>query len=84
MAKSKEMRELREKAAQLLFGRSHDAQQSANLCTTCGGDADKFTDDLSEKEYSLSGMCQACQDGFFEDEDGDIHNADKYYNDYCS
>ena len=69
MTKSKEMRELRETMSQLLFDRSHDAHQSANLCTTCGGVADKFTDDLSRKEYSLSGMCQVCQDGFFETEE---------------
>jgi len=66
MLKSKEMRELRESMSLLLFNRSHDAHQLANLCTTCGGVADKFTDDLSRKEYSLSGMCQACQDELFE------------------
>jgi hypothetical protein len=66
MSKSKEMRELRETMSQLLFDRSHDAHQLANLCTTCGKPADKFTDVLSQKEYNLSGMCQACQDGFFE------------------
>ena len=66
MAKSKEMRELRETMSQLLFDRSHDAHKLANLCVTCGATADKFTDVLSQKEYNLSGMCQACQDGIFE------------------
>lgn len=69
MTKSKEMRELRETMSQLLFDRSHDAHQLASLCTTCGKTADKFTDVLSQKEYNLSGMCQACQDGFFETEE---------------
>ena len=35
------------------------------LCVTCGKDASTFKDDICRKEYSLSGMCQVCQDGFF-------------------
>jgi len=35
------------------------------LCVTCGKDASTFKSDLCRKEYSLSGMCQVCQDGFF-------------------
>lgn len=29
------------------------------------GDASEFKDELSAKEYTLSGMCQACQDKMF-------------------
>ncbi len=36
-----------------------------NRCTMCSGDANKFTDALSEKEYRISGMCQRCQDKVF-------------------
>ncbi len=36
-----------------------------DLCTSCMKPATEFTDDLSRKEYTISGMCQACQDGFF-------------------
>jgi uncharacterized CHY-type Zn-finger protein len=35
-------------------------------CVICGGDASTFKSELCEKEYSLSGMCQVCQDGFFD------------------
>lgn len=35
-------------------------------CVLCSGEASTFKDAISEKEYSLSGMCQKCQDGFFE------------------
>jgi hypothetical protein len=31
----------------------------------CGGDATKFRDALSAREYSISGLCQACQDKVF-------------------
>jgi len=68
MAKSEEMIVIRDNVGQLLFGRSHTESASKHRCVTCGGTADKFTDALSQKEYSLSGMCQVCQDGFFNDE----------------
>jgi len=38
-----------------------------NQCMTCSGDADTFTDELSVKEYRISGMCQSCQDKVFVD-----------------
>lgn len=38
----------------------------SKLCVMCGGEAKDFRDALSKKEYSISGMCQGCQDSFFE------------------
>jgi len=38
-------------------------------CATCGeptGDAEDFRDHLSMREYSISRMCQVCQDMVFE------------------
>ena len=46
-------------------------------CTSCKTDSiteDSFRDALSIKEYTISGMCQKCQDDFFgvsEDGHGD-------------
>lgn len=40
----------------------------AGKCPICNKDIDKeteFKDDLSRKEYEISGMCQTCQDGVF-------------------
>ena len=37
-------------------------------CVTCGGDARIFTSYLSEREYSISLMCQRCQDETFKGE----------------
>jgi hypothetical protein len=34
-------------------------------CVTCGGAATEFDSILSRKEYSISGMCQACQNSVF-------------------
>ena len=38
---------------------------TADLCAVCAQPATEFTDELSRKEYTISGMCQACQDGVF-------------------
>ena len=38
-----------------------------NLCPICGNPIkmEDFKDDISRKEYGMSGMCQACQDNVF-------------------
>ena len=43
-------------------------------CPWCGKeiDIDSFKDQLSVKEFQISGLCQKCQDEFFEE------NEDKY------
>ena len=38
---------------------------AANTCAVCNGVADSFADDLSKREYKISGMCQKCQDAVF-------------------
>jgi len=35
-------------------------------CALCHGSASSFRDSLSAKEYTISGMCQSCQNDFFE------------------
>ena len=36
-----------------------------NVCTTCGKSVVEFRDQLSRKEYTISGMCQECQDNTY-------------------
>ena len=36
------------------------------LCHTEGIEISSFTDDLSVKEYQISGMCQVCQDSIWD------------------
>jgi len=38
----------------------------SSVCVTCNGTIVKFRNEISKKEYTLSGMCQVCQDDFFE------------------
>ena len=35
------------------------------LCPTEGIEISSFTDDLSVREYQISGMCQVCQDAIW-------------------
>jgi len=34
-------------------------------CPTCNEKVGEFRDELSKKEFSISGMCQKCQDSVF-------------------
>ena len=43
----------------------------AGLCPTCDEEVGPFRDDLSRKEYGISGMCQTCQDMLFVTEIGE-------------
>ena len=51
--------------AKFLFGRGRKVAMDNQMCVICGGDANHFEDELSRREYGISGMCQGCQDGVF-------------------
>lgn len=38
-------------------------------CNFCGKEIEGFKDELSVKEYKISGLCQECQDAVFEGEE---------------
>ena len=40
-------------------------------CVTCAEPIGEFKDSISKKEYSISGMCQNCQDSVFGEPDWD-------------
>lgn len=51
-----------------LMGKDRAVILRNGLCMTCdrqGNDDASFRDELSKKEYAISGMCQFCQDDFF-------------------
>jgi hypothetical protein len=48
-----------------IFGRSRSLAMTGLQCVACGKRADRFRDELSAKEYDISGMCQECQDSVF-------------------
>lgn len=51
-----------EKYAEGTYGRSRIESIENDICLRCGESAVEFKDSLSEKEYTISGFCQACQD----------------------
>lgn len=48
-------------------GRKRIDSIKSNICTWCGKPAKEFRDKLSEKEYTISGFCQECQDKTFDE-----------------
>ena len=63
--RSREMQKFVDGFARDLFGRSQSEAQAASICVMCGHEVGNFRDELSAKEYKISGMCQNCQDEFF-------------------
>ena len=59
-----EPKPLADNFAERVYKRKRDGTQ----CVTCGSDKIKpedFRDDLSRKEFTISCMCQECQDSVF-------------------
>jgi len=51
------------------FGTDRNETTKRGLCANCGKIANDFKDEISEREYEISGLCQQCQDEFFEEDD---------------
>ena len=54
-----------EQALRNLMGVDRRHKISHDRCVSCDGVATDFKDDLSRREYSISGLCQKCQDEVF-------------------
>jgi uncharacterized CHY-type Zn-finger protein len=63
--KSIEMEKQLDEMAEQLFDRSRSLSMFNLTCVTCGDPIEKFRDELSQREYRISGMCQKCQDEVF-------------------
>ena len=48
-----------------IFGRSRTLAMAGRQCVACGAAVKQLRDALSEREYTISGMCQECQDSVF-------------------
>ena len=64
--KSPAVEQALEHLSQQTYGNSRTKSFAEHTCVKCGKLADKFSDELSAKEYKISGLCQECQDEFFE------------------
>lgn len=54
-----------EHRCQEAFGRGRIASIRADVCVCCGKSATQFRNEVSVKEFTLSGFCQDCQDVTF-------------------
>ena len=60
-----ELDTFKEEMAFSLFGRSPSVCKAGGQCVKCGEFDLEFNDELSRREYGISGLCQCCQDGIF-------------------
>ena len=56
-----------DKLAEMAFGRTMTEAINEGICIRCGKPKGYFRDAISETEYSISQMCQVCQDWFFDE-----------------
>ena len=62
-----------------VFGVDRVKTISGGTCVSCDAEgiiASSFSDDISRKEYSISGMCQSCQDDLFGADEDDEPDED--------
>ena len=59
-----------------LTGVSRVGAISEASCVFCKGEASSFRDPLSEKEYTISGLCQDCQDSVFDNPETEFDDPD--------
>jgi hypothetical protein len=65
--KNKDIRDLQSD----IMGVDVPARILEDRCVSCGGDASEFKSDLARREFSISGLCQSCQDVVFRDPEDD-------------
>jgi len=65
--RSKELQSLLDTFAKKAFGISQTEAKEKNICVCCSKPIkmEDFKDQLSIKEYGISGLCQKCQDDTF-------------------
>lgn len=51
-----------------IFGDDISERISNNRCPMCNKEITGFRDELSKREYEISGLCQECQDKIFNEE----------------
>jgi hypothetical protein len=59
------LEQYKENLSMKLFGRSAILALAGNQCVECGKPATYFRDEISKREWSISCLCQRCQDEVF-------------------
>jgi hypothetical protein len=61
-------RQLIDEIAKEVFGTTRAEALADGKCVACAATNLVFKDDLSKREFAISGFCQKCQDEFFDKE----------------
>ena len=64
--KSPQIQEVIDNLSLNSFGRKTSTALAQNICVDCGEETKEFKDELSKKEYLITGLCQKCQDYVFD------------------
>lgn len=67
MKRTKELQKFTDDFAKKVFGKSPTECKEQKICVCCHNKTEDgdFKDDISRKEYDISGLCQKCQDDTF-------------------
>jgi RNase P subunit RPR2 len=65
MERTEGMQKALDTVGTLAYGRTNTEAIKENICISCGHPALAFNDETSRVEYSISGLCQSCQDIVF-------------------
>jgi len=63
--KAENVRKTLDEMTNYIYGRSGSNAIENDVCVSCGEPAVEFTDELSRREFAISGLCQKCQDFAF-------------------
>lgn len=66
--RKRNLQEFADEFAKKSFGHTRTEALAGWVCVVCGGSASVFRDELSRREYEISGLCQKCQDKVFKEE----------------
>ena len=62
-----EINNILDNASKECFGIPRSAAIKTDTCLACKKEATEFRDEKSRKEFSITGLCQKCQDSVFEE-----------------
>lgn len=71
ITRSKEIQGFLDNFSKKAFGKTSKEAEEEKKCLYCGKKIKEFRDELSIKEYNITGMCQKCQDEMFEGGEND-------------
>ncbi len=65
ISRSRAMEDYVNSSSSMLYGRKLTDCVKQDICVCCGRAATKFADSKSRIEFTISGLCQSCQDKVF-------------------